>query len=107
MPACVPIRHPHGLPLSAAAQLKRTLENRDKRRQADKIARHAGQDDENDAVQQQPTRASVPNQSVAALTALSGQQSQQPVLRCELCQVGSASVLSIYLSVYLYKAIVM
>ncbi len=67
----------------AAAQLKRSLENRDKRRQADKIARLSGKDDEQHAA----LRGPVVNQSVATLGAISEQHEERQTARCDLCQV--------------------
>lgn len=78
----------------AASQLKRSLENRTARRQADKFARqeHADVYEGSHASRQ---GAAVPGAStVASLAAISALSSEpQEVIRCELCQVrgGGAS----------------
>lgn len=78
----------------AAAQLQRSLQNRDRRRQADRQARYLEKEAEDGIDEGGLPKASFAQSAVKdqirTLAAITSQRAEdiQPVFRCELCQAG-------------------
>jgi hypothetical protein len=77
------------LVLFAAAQLKKSLESRDKRRQADRAARvlESEREDGVYAGKASGSGRAQGTQAVAALSSIAANGDSAPVFRCDLCNV--------------------